>query len=174
MKAMWKKISLERIANGAIVLTALVAFGLLSFNYFARNAQPSIQDGLVRGDTFPQLSTKGYAGYPRTLLIVLSTDCEYCRASFPFYRRLVDAGREAHEPVHLVGVFPNKESDVKNYLGSNDLGIDMVPNISLATLKIGGTPSLILLNEKGVVRDFWVGRLSPEQELQVIKSVYGR
>ena len=156
------------------MLTTLAAFSLLAFNYFARNAHPNVQDGLVRGGSFPQLSTKNYADYSRTLLIVLNTDCEYCRTGLPFYERLIDAGRAAHEPVHIVWVFPNDVSDVKTYLGKNQLDLDMVTNISLAKLRVGSTPSLILLNEKGVVSDFWLGRLSPDQESRVIKSTFGR
>jgi hypothetical protein len=38
---------------------------------------------------------------------------------------------------------------------------------------LAGTPTLVLVDNAGIVHDFWIGKLTPDDEEQVIKSVTG-
>lgn len=53
-------------------------------------------------------------------------------------------------------------------IGIANLDVKQLP---LNTLQIGGTPTLILTNDKGEVTDYWVGKLSPEKESEVFNKL---
>jgi hypothetical protein len=49
--------------------------------------------------------------------------------------------------------------------------VTAVPELSSSILNVTGTPTLILADSSGRVLDFWVGKLSREEEQQVIAAV---
>ncbi len=168
--AIRKALTLERVANAGVLLSVLVAFTLLCYNYAIRNAKPKIEAGLTQGQVLPQLSN--YGDYPHTLLLVLNTQCVHCKANTPFYAQLIAADRRTGHQVHIVAAFPNDIADAKHFLDENQLEVDVVPNVNLRQLMIDGTPSLILLNKRGEVMDFWLGKVSPDQESQIMSSIF--
>ena len=90
---------------------------------------------------------------------------------FAFLQRLLETARNARQPIQIIGVFPNGSSEVKKFLIESGLQLEVQASVNLRDLNIGGTPSLVLLNQKGDITDFWLGKLSPEQELQVLTSI---
>jgi hypothetical protein len=49
--------------------------------------------------------------------------------------------------------------------------VDDIKQISLNTLGVRGTPTLLLVNDVGVVTDVWVGKLQLDQEVQVLTAL---
>jgi len=47
------------------------------------------------------------------------------------------------------------------------VGISDVRQAALSSLGARGTPTLILVNNNGIITDSWVGMLSPEKEAEV-------
>ena len=73
--------------------------------------------------------------------------------------------------MHVVAIFPNKHDEVAKYVNDNHLAVDSVADADLRSLGIGGTPSLILVDSKGIVTDFWIGQLQRPEEDQVIRTI---
>jgi hypothetical protein len=48
------------------------------------------------------------------------------------------------------------------------VSVDEVKQFSLEKIGVSGTPTLLLVDTSGVVKNFWVGKLSPEQEATVL------
>ena len=106
----------------------------------------------------------------RTLILYLSTQCRYCHESSPFYQRLV-AMNTKNKDLKLVAVLSQPVDDAVKYLKSNSIGIEQVYNGSLVNIGVRSTPTLLLVNEEGVVSDFWRGKLTPEKEEEVMKKI---
>ena len=49
--------------------------------------------------------------------------------------------------------------------------MDDVRQVPLNTLGVRGTPTLLLVNDAGVVTDVWVGKLEPDQQTQVLAAL---
>jgi hypothetical protein len=49
--------------------------------------------------------------------------------------------------------------------------VDDVKQVPLNTLGVRGTPTLLLVNDAGVVTDVWTGKLQPDQEAQVLAAL---
>ncbi len=166
-----KKLQLiiESTANVLIIVVAL-ALGVVIFERYVvskpAEARPRIQPTL--GSTV-NLAGVSWSKHPKTLILALQTQCRFCNESAGFYKRLIEVSRNA--TVRLVAVLPTtREESTKHLqeLGLTDLDVIQMP---LNTLKVSGTPTLILTNERGEITNFWTGQLSPDQETEVINQL---
>jgi len=101
--------------------------------------------------------------------MVLSSKCKFCSESAGFYKRIIAETRCGK--ARLVGVFPEDIKDASKYLQEIDVSLDSVIQVPLFSIGVIGTPTLILVNEKGVVINIWTGRLSNEKEAEVITTL---
>lgn len=162
---------LEVATNIAVLLVALAVLSTFAWNYFGRSPKPQLQAGFQKGQTFAQVPGVRYDRSPQTLLVAMSTRCHYCTESLPFYRQLAEAQRASGQETHVVAVFPNQEAEVRQYIQQNKLELETVAGVDLGALNISGTPTAVLIDGSGKIRDFWLGKLPQDQEQQVLKAV---
>lgn len=162
----------EVASNVAVVLVGMVFLMTLASAYFSRLAPETLKAGLGRGQKFSDLPRVDYKNSENTLLLFLNTKCEFCRASLPFYRRLIEAQRARGGDTHIVSVFPNPDEEAAQYLRQNQLPVDVVANANFDDLSLTGTPTMVLLDRSGAVKDFWVGKIPEKEEAQVINSLF--
>ncbi len=163
----------ELIANIAIIVVALVLGAVLVKRYLlpANEAAPVARlDPRIPAGTKASLSGVDWARNGQTLLLVLSTDCRFCTESAPFYQRLTreTTGRS---DVHLIAVFPQEIEEGKKYLDNLGVSIVEIKQASPSSTGAGGTPTLILVDAQGVVKNSWVGKLSSPEETEVLNQL---
>src|SRR5437588_1264244 len=147
---------LEVATNVAALLVALVVLGIFAWNQFTRHSIPQLQAGLQKGQDFVQVPGINFNTLSQTLIIAMSTKCHYCAESLPFYKQLAEAQRANGQATHIVAVFPNREDEVKQYVQQNKLDLETIAGVNLDALNISGTPTAVLIDSSGKVRDFWV------------------
>lgn len=157
----------ELVANILIVAVAILLGVILVQKYLLKKAGPAVPSTLqpTIGSTV-NLSDFDWTRHSKTLVLALQTQCHFCNESVPFYKRLIE--RANGQNVKLIAVFPsNKEESVAHLreLGIPDLEVRQA---SLDSLRVGGTPTLILTNDKGQITNYWVGKLSPNKETEVL------
>lgn len=151
-----------------IVIAVLLGIGFAMNHPFAE--PPHFASRIIVGSRAP-LSNSDWAKNEQTLLlVVLQRGCRFCSESAPFYQQLVQeaAGRES---VLLIAVLPQSSDESKQYLQEIGMPVKEVKRASLAALEVSGTPTLILVNSKGVVTDSWLGKLTAGQESEVLKRL---
>jgi hypothetical protein len=117
-----------------------------------------------------QLADVNWRKNKQTLLLVLKAGCHFCSNSADFYRRLTTAtGAQTH--ARVVAVLPGNIEDSNKYLASLGVQIRDVRQSSLGQLSVTGTPTLLLVNDKGVVTKSWVGQLPGNKEKEVMSAV---
>jgi thioredoxin-related protein len=162
---------IELIANVLIIVVAILLIGVIAQRYFFSPSTTLNQPARVQ----PAVGTKinlpdtEWSKQPKTLILALQKGCHFCSESAPFYQRLRESVQDKN--VRLVAVLPGVQEESAAYL--NELGL---PNLEvkqspLDTLQVSGTPTLILTNDKGEVTHFWVGKLSPEKEKEVLEQL---
>lgn len=162
--------NVELAANTAILVVAVLLCLSLVKNQFSDNSPPDItaralnSDSTLRADEKIDLPGIDWQKNGNTLLLVLSTTCYYCTESAAFYRRLQQESGNAH----LVAVFPQSVSEGEAYLKKLAVPVDDVRQVTVDSLNVRGTPTLVLVDSTGEVKDSWVGKLPPNQEAQVI------
>ena len=169
MNKLNKRINLA--ANLAIILV-VVLIGIV----FIKNYLPSFRskgknrDYRVSAGRSVALPGVEWENNGETLLLVLDKGCAYCRASAPFYQEI--AREAAQNPgVQLIAVLPQSVSESKQYLSDLNVPINEVRQSNFEALSVQGTPTLILVNRKGEVKQSWPGKLPPEQETEVLKRI---
>ncbi len=165
---------LEATTNIAVLLMAIAVSAFFLTNYYRQRQvakAPELELGLEKGLTLPLIQGVNFADSGRTLLIVMNTQCGYCADSVQFYNRVMDAQVNAKSPVRILALFPNSGEEVRKFVDERHLKVDAVSRTDLVKLKLTGTPTLVLVDDAGRICDFWVGKLTPDNEDQVIKSV---
>lgn len=100
-----------------------------------------------------------------SLVFFLDKDCAYCTSSAPFYRQLLE--EVAKRNVNSLAILPNSIDEARNYLQSLKLPIENVRSASLASYNIPGTPTVLLLDHEGIVKNVWLGAMrGREKQMQ--------
>lgn len=158
---------IELVTNVAIIIVA-VLFGyflIQNFLFSKQSPQPQAPKDIAKG-TKINLSNIDWVSNQKTLLLVMQKGCHFCTESMPFYKTLVQ--RASEKGVKVIAVLPNSLEESTGYLTDNGLQIQDVRQTSLSSVDVQGTPTLILLNEKGEVSNSWIGKLLPNKEQEVI------
>jgi hypothetical protein len=99
----------------------------------------------------------------KTLVFFLNKDCYYCTSSAPFYRQWIEEASKGQN-VSLVAVLPNSAEEAKTYIQSIKLPIDDIHTGPLASYRIPGTPTVLLVNDSGIVERVWFGGVSGKEK----------
>ena len=73
----------------------------------------------------------------------------------------------------IVAVFPNDAEMVRQFVTKDNLRMRSLATVPLEKLHVNATPTLILVDKQGRVERSWIGFLSPPEELDLIKCVFG-
>jgi thiol-disulfide isomerase/thioredoxin len=166
--------SLESATSAAVVLASVAVLAIFAWNYFTPAPAPRVLPGLQKGDFLDALATYSYSDSPRTLILALTTDCNSCRESLPFYQRFSEAAGKKDGAVRVVAVFPNSTNEVEQYLRQNQSDLKTISRANLSALNVLATPTLILVDGRGQILDFWIGKLAAEDEQRVINALTNR
>lgn len=188
--------SLEIVTNLSIIAVALVGTTVLVKNYLLRPGAPSAseinQAAAVRTTTGSlenprgrpagaaptgpaegtQISVPGitWSESDETVLLALSNKCHFCTESAPFYQKLTHELTD-RKNVRVVAVFPQDVSEGKKYLDGLNVPITRVAQATLDSIGVRGTPTLVIVDKTGTVKQSWVGRLTAERESEVLSRV---
>ncbi len=168
---MWTNLikKIEILVRITLVIAVLLLSVLLIKLYLVNRRQNvtanSAETNEIRPGASVNLPNEDWTKNGRTLLLGLSTGCQSSTASAPFYQQLQGGNAK------LVAVLPQTTSQSEEYVKKLGLTVDEVKETTLDSLGIPGTPTLILVNERGVATDVWVGKLTPAQESQVLQRL---
>lgn len=105
-----------------------------------------------------------------TLIAVMQVGCHWCEESAPFYRALT-AQESAGHKFHVVAVLPQSRNQSQEFLHTLGIGIQDIRQKELYELDVSGTPTLLLVDYRGRIKAFWVGKLEPASEKDVFNNL---
>jgi hypothetical protein len=123
------------------------------------------------GDRVKDTAELALASAPRTLVLITASTCHFCTESMEFYKTLVGTARSTEVQV-LGATFEDVEVNRK-YLSGRGIAIQRVISADSNSLHRTGTPALLLLSKSGAVEKWWLGKLQPAQEAEVIAAIGG-
>lgn len=123
-----------------------------------------ILSGAVLGKPLP-IKSVDWGASPRTLVLLLSTDCHYCSASAGFYRWLMK--RQDSHLWNAVAIFPQSVEDARRYLAEKGYSAGVIKQANLAAMGVVATPTLFLVNQHGLLEQQWIGQLDNNGERDV-------
>jgi len=150
---------LELAANLAILVVSCLLAVVLVKAYFLNESSKEVTSTPSVDSLDTTWNQNG-----QTLVLALSSNCHFCTESAPFYKQLA----QSKGNTHLVAVLPQSLADGREYLENLGVSVDEVKQLSLDKIGVSGTPTLLLVDTSGVVKNSWVGKLSPQQEANVL------
>ncbi len=156
---------IEIAANVSIFILAILICTVLIRDRLS--SRSPIEKKLV--GTHILLSGFDWAKTDKTLIIVMSPTCGFCKASLPFYRKL-SQGRTQHH-FQMVAVFPEPSRSDSNYLQQASLDVDGMFGLDNTQIGPVPTPTLLLVDQHGTVSKAWSGMLPPDLEKDVLQSL---
>lgn len=171
--------SIEKAANLAIVVLCAAVVLEIGYRHFggapvasarvAPKPRPSRDYSIgERMDRIPGYTPQSGKS---ALFVVVKSTCGFCRSSMPFYQRLSRAVQEASDPVRLVAVCLEGTESCARFFDEHRVQTDTVVGVEPGTVRVFGTPTLILVDADGIVQSTWRGALKPEAERDVIVSL---
>lgn len=156
---------IELSANLAIIIVACALLTILVKQYYF-DRRPTEIHRIRAGDRLSSLGVN-WAKNEQTLLIALQPGCPFCAESANFYQRLRREIEQQRKP-HVVALFDKAEKNSESYVKELGVPFDDILTTSFKSEKITGTPTLLLVDGTGVVDRVWFGKLSSDQEKEVI------
>lgn len=168
----WFRPSLEKLGHVAFIAmcVVVVAVGvqrLLPASAAPTSAPPPVEAG-TRFSLHPDLKP---AASRASVVIALSSTCQFCTASMPFYRRLaeLDAVRDGRARLAVIGLQP--DDVVRDYMASNGLEVPSVVHVTRGGVPVQATPMLLIIDAQGAVTRSWAGKLPEADERAVIEEI---
>jgi hypothetical protein len=163
---MYKKV--ELLANVAIIVIALLLGAVLVKRYLMPAAPTSPPAAAqIQPGTKINLPGVDWGKSEQTLVLALSDGCRFCTESAGFYQRLAKE-KASVGGVRLIAVLPQEVSQGQTYLSSLGVAVDEVRQSTLGAIGVSGTPTLLLVDNNGAVKQSWLGKLPPDKETEVL------
>jgi hypothetical protein len=158
----WILKSIELVSN---ILIIAIVVGLSAFYIFHLPAPE-----MARPKVGSVLSIPGehFSANQETLVLALQDTCHLCSESAPFYRQL-EQRASLKKGLHLMVVLPAHNDPL--YVKRLGLSIDDIKLVPLASLNVGGTPTLIWIDNAGIIKKAWIGKLLPHYETDLFTTL---
>ena len=168
----WYRPSLEKLGHVAFIVMCVAVTAVGVQRLVSARTAPAAPPAPFEAGTRLALHPKLAAGEARAAAVIaLSSNCQYCTASMPFYRRLSElpAAKDGRLKLGVVGIQP--EVELREYMAGHGLAVLTVVDLRESGVPVQATPTLLLINAEGAVTQSYAGRLRPEQEDAVVKEI---
>lgn len=155
---------LEVIANISVIVAVVVLLGFMGRQEYERRhpaAEPAQAALVGKTITLPGVH---FSPQSKTLILAISTQCHFCRDSEPFYKELA-ARSQGH--FRIIAVLPQPLTEAQSYVQQSIAPSVEVVSSQMDSIGVRGTPTLLLVDGSGKVKQAWVGKLDDRGQQQV-------
>jgi len=161
-----------KLTIGTVIVAALTVFGftlrfmMTSVSPF--RAHPSVVVGMKISDP------TGYKwrASNKTLLLVLSVKCPHCENEVPFYERLLALKQHGQIGAQILAYFPfDSGPQVNEGFSRRLVALHKFSGTEMEFMRVEGTPTILIVDQNGIVKSKWVGELSDSEKEEVIREL---
>jgi hypothetical protein len=73
----------------------------------------------------------------------------------------------------VIALLPESVPEAEQYLEGEGVHVDQVRQVHLEGIGVRGTPTMFLVNSGGIVTKIWTGKIEPQEQGLVLKSLGG-
>jgi hypothetical protein len=167
---------LDVFTNVAVLLVCALLVVEVSGRYASRSPRPAVPeraDVYKAGDTVEAIGLQ-VSDATRTVVLVVSSHCGFCRNSLPFYQRLsAMAGATKSTATRVVAVCPEPQATCSSFLADGQVQVDEVVGLPDRRIRVRGTPTVIVLDANRTISHIWTGQLDRREEEEAIQTLFG-
>lgn len=159
---------LDKVANIAVVIGVVVFLVLAARGDFShRTVKAPNPSTAVIGKTI-SLPGVQWAQSEESLVLGISASCHFCKDSLPFYKQLAS---QAQGKVNVIAVLPQEQKEADAFLQGAGIANVQVVSQNLGKIGVYATPTLLLVDSSGKVKDSWVGELDAARQKKLLAEL---
>jgi hypothetical protein len=161
---------IEVVSNVATIIVAVLLSFVLVREFVLPRPHPAPgAAGVAVGSNLQRaLPGVSWSKNGETLVFALSTQCHFCTESAPFFQRI---GKQIPLTVSMLAVLPQSKPDAQRYLTKMGVPIKDVRQANLTSIGVSGTPTLLVVDDAGIVTHVWVGKPLRNQESEILSTL---
>jgi hypothetical protein len=158
---------LDRVANIAVIVAVAIFLILVIRGEFPRRISPSTNRAAALVGKTISLPGVRFSTKNDTLLLGISESCHFCKESIPWYKQLTG---QVQGKVDVIAVLPQTQVEAENFIRSEGLSGTKVVSANLGSIGVLATPTLLLVDSTGRVKDAWIGRQDEVGQQKVLAA----
>jgi thioredoxin-related protein len=164
---------LDVVTNLAILATCVIASTVLVRREFFPPRPAPPPKTVTAGERFDALRDVVPAGAPKVMVIALAPNCHFCNDSMLFYRELITRRDSSRSAVRVVAAVPSAEArdPEGSTLAASGVKPDALVQLDFESLKVRGTPTVLLIDRQGKILAVWEGLLDARDRDQVLSRL---
>src|ERR1700761_7267476 len=163
----------DTAANVAIILCCIIASTVLVRREFFPPRPEPLPGTVAAGEHIDALGSAVPAGAQKALVLAVAPNCHFCNDSMAFYKQLVEKRNSANSPVKVVAAVasPEAKDQESSKMTASGVTPDAVVQLDFRQIKVGGTPTVLLVDRQGKVLSVWMSKLDDHGEQEVLRSL---
>jgi peroxiredoxin len=145
----------------AVVVVAVVVVKRYAFQQPVNSGSLQQQEQMIMG-TRMNVPNVDWEQNKKSLVFFLKKDCVYCKSSALFYRQLIEEASKRN--VKWLAILPDSVEEGRKYVQSLELPIENVQTGSLSSYKVPATPTVVFVDNQGIVKSVWIGAAPTRQK----------
>jgi hypothetical protein len=168
---------LDTTVNIVTLVTCVAVLSAISTQYISSSkSRPTAAPRIRVGEALPSVVDFKPGEATHTLLMYLKSDCKYCALNIPLYQRLSEAAeRQGSRRIKLRVLTTDASDTASSYIKANGLpplDIKVIPVDLIPQLRLPGTPTLVLADDRGIVKRVWFGALDATRQEEVFRTLF--
>jgi hypothetical protein len=160
---------LETATHVFLIGLCCLAGGLLiEQRFFSDGSAPPPARNLVGREL--KLPGADWQSAPVSVLLQISSACHFCNDSMPFYRQLMATRESSAAKVPVIVASADAVAVMQRHLADQQLNVDKVLHSRLPDFG-SITPTVYIVDSKGLVRRVFIGELDPSGEKELLSIV---
>lgn len=161
---------LETVTHVCLIGVCCLAGGLLIEQRFFSHADD--EPAAPRSPVGRELKLPGadWQAAPVSVLLQISSTCPFCNDSMPFYRQLTSTRPAGGAKVPIIVASSDAVDVMRKHLEQQQVSVDQVLHWRLESFS-AFTPTVYIVDSKGVVRRAFIGKLDASGEKQLLSIV---
>lgn len=157
---------LEKVTNVAVIVISIVVVMIVARDWkrLPGPQQQAVGSWTYIGKSIVLPSDSGSEKRQAAVVLGLSTQCKFCTRGIPFYRQLQSARDSSHGRLKMYAYFREVKEDAGKEVSAWGLAPDVVMTGAPRGVSINSTPTILIVDAAGVVRNAWVGLLGAKGE----------
>jgi hypothetical protein len=160
---------LETATHVFLIGVCCLAGGLLiEQRFFSAPDGPGPAPNLVGREV--KLPGADWQSAPVSVVLQISSTCHFCNESMPFYRQLIAARQAAGAKVPVIVASADAVAVMRQHLAEQQVSVDKVLHSRMEGFG-NLTPTVYIVDSKGMVKRVFVGELDPSGEKELLSIV---
>lgn len=162
---------LDKLTNIAVVVASVAIVSQVTQQQYA--AHIATTRGVYKaGDRIQNTTELALEKAPLTVMLGTASTCHFCTASMDFYGQLTTQAKV--DGVRVIGVTGESPTENHKYLESHNITVERIVSQGRNHIDITATPTLLVVKSDGTVVSAYRGKLTDDQEQELLQTVHNR